>query len=258
MRSNREKRPVPEKVVLGRSEVMHRVLTLHSYLRSQRLRIRSTNLGAWYSCKSRPESEKSGLVVVPSALLLSATEVAYRTLGPGIGRCSAWPSGSSESEPITVVVVAAVFAGAFGGGVDVGGGGRDIAEAVDELVAPLEELGGFVAGVAGAAGGGEVVFDALQCGGGLATVGVGVPMCWAEGMLSVSTVSRVWAGRRWSAVVIRRSLVLVAAAVVVSQRSCSGWRWSASSTMMRLPSGSFQRLLSRLARASRTVAVVSA
>jgi hypothetical protein len=83
-----------------------------------------------------------------------------------------WPRASSESEPITVVVVAAVFAGAFGGGVDVGGGGRDVAEAVYELVAPLQELGGLVAGVAGAAGG-EVMFGALDGGGGVLLVGVG-------------------------------------------------------------------------------------
>ncbi len=60
-----------------------------------------------------------------------------------------------------------------GYGVDMGCGVGDVAEPVDELVAPLEQLGGFVAGDGGCVGGGEVVFGALDGGGALAAVGIG-------------------------------------------------------------------------------------
>ena len=52
--------------------------------------------------------------------------------------------------------------------------------------------------------------------------------------------------------------MLVAAAVSLSQRSCSHCRWSASSTMAQLPNDSFQRLFSSLVRALSGVVVVSA
>ena len=78
-----------------------------------------------------------------------------------------------EFEAAVTVAAAVKIALASSYSVDVGGGGRDVAEAVDELVAPLEELGGLVAGVAGAAGGSEVMFGALDGGGGVLLVGVG-------------------------------------------------------------------------------------
>ena len=72
-----------------------------------------------------------------------------------------------------MVFAAAAFAGAFADGVDVCCGVGDIAQAVYDVVAPLQESGRLVAGEAGRGGGGEVVFGALDGGAGLASAGVG-------------------------------------------------------------------------------------
>jgi hypothetical protein len=75
-------------------------------------------------------------------------------------------------------VVTAAVTGAVvlvsGDGVDLGCGVRYFAKAVKDLIAAMKELGGVVAGGAGRVGGGEVVFDASDGGGGLLAVGFGV------------------------------------------------------------------------------------
>jgi len=71
------------------------------------------------------------------------------------------------SEVESVVTAAVTFALMLMGGcgVDLGCGVGYFAEAVEDLVALMKRLGGFVACGAGRVGGGEVVFDALDGGG---------------------------------------------------------------------------------------------
>src|SRR5262249_17638060 len=80
-------------------------------------------------------------------------------------------SARSESESGTAVAAAVEILLAGGYGVESGRGVGDVAEPVDELVAPLQQLDGFVAGETGCAGGGEVVFGALDSGEGLVVGG---------------------------------------------------------------------------------------
>ena len=118
----------------------------------------------------------------------------------------------------------------------------------EDLVALAQQLGGAVSVGAGCAGGGEVVFGAFDGGAGLAAVGVGGAEVLGVGQVVGEDGEQGVGGLLLSAVVMSMSLVLVAAAVWVSQRSWSGVRAWASSTMSRLPSGSVWRLAVRSSR----------
>ena len=154
---------------------------------------------------------------------------------------------------VTVVVVLV-----SGDGVDLGCGVGYFAKAVEDLVALVEELGGFVACGAGRVGGGEVVFDALDGGGRLLAPGFGIAEVLSRGQVvgehrqqGVGEVAAVGGADEDQFGVGGRGGFGEPAQLL-------GWRWSASSTMTRLPAGSFQRLFSMLVRASWGVVVVSA
>ena len=81
----------------------------------------------------------------------------------------------SQFESVVTVMsaVALVFVLAGGCGVELGCGVGYFAQSVENLIASLKQPGGLAAGCAGCVGGGEVVFDAADGGGGLLLVAVG-------------------------------------------------------------------------------------
>ena len=78
-----------------------------------------------------------------------------------------------EFEAIAAVLVAAAGAVLFGDGIQSCCGVGDVAQVREDLVALAQQLDGAVSVGAGCAGGGQVVFGAVDGGAGLAVVGVG-------------------------------------------------------------------------------------
>ena len=102
----------------------------------------------------------------------------------------------SKVESVAAVACACALVG--GRAVDVGCGVGDVAEAIEDLIALVKQLGGLVAGRAGRVGGGEVVFDALGDGGGLLAAAVGSPQVLCGGQVVVEGAQQ---GVGWSAAV---------------------------------------------------------
>lgn len=92
-------------------------------------------------------------------------------LGDGLQR----PHRGLKTKTVAVIAVFVARSGTVAGGDGVQSlcGGGDVAQLREHLVALVQQFDGAVAVAAGCAGGGEVVFGALDCGARLGLLGFG-------------------------------------------------------------------------------------